>query len=267
MYLPLAAVIVGAVLLLHWLLHNGLKSSFRGIELQKLSGIGLSTVIWAAALLLLGWGTYRRNLEYANPYGIWESVVDYNPQNWRAFFNMGLAAVESGKGEEASKYYERALELAPRNAETHNNYGGLIYRTRPQEAIFHFKEAIRLKSDFAVAHGNLGWAYFNMGQIQEAYDEYAKAQRLDPEFPMIHKWLGMVEIKLGRFEEAFQHLQMALQQEPEDAQAHFFMGVTLESLNRRKEAVDHYRESLRIQPAALGPKANLSRLLSSGAQQ
>lgn len=264
MYLPLAAVVIGGVLLLHALFQTRFKSIFGREVWQRHFGIGLSAISWMVILPLLGWGTYRRNVQFADPVGIWEEVVKYRPNNERALINLGQKVAEIGKVEAASKYFLRALKLAPQSAEAHNNYGGLIYKKdHPEEAIAYFKEAIRLKPGYAEAHSNLGWAYYNLGQFQEVYNEYAIAQRLDPEFPMIHMRMGMVEIRLGRYQEALQHLEAAIRRQPENGEGHFFMGVALEFLGRKVEAVDHYRESLRIQPAALGPKANLNRLLSS----
>ena len=51
---------------------------------------------------------------------------------------------------------------------------GVVYRRlgRYQEAVEAFKQAIRLKPDYANAHYNLGVTYFLLGDTSSALQEY-----------------------------------------------------------------------------------------------
>lgn len=52
----------------------------------------------------------------------WERAVELDPQNPRAYNNLGVAYERSGKFEEALEAYETALELLPTNEQIRQNY-------------------------------------------------------------------------------------------------------------------------------------------------
>lgn len=61
---------------------------------------------------------------------------------------------------------------------------GVAYRNleRYREAIEAYREALRLKPDFATAWNNLGFAYQKMGRSREEIEAYQEALRLKPDF-------------------------------------------------------------------------------------
>ena len=54
-------------------------------------------------------------------------------------------------------------------------------KSKHDEAIAEYREAIRLKPDFAEAHNNLGNALQAKGKLDEAIAEYREAIRLKPD--------------------------------------------------------------------------------------
>jgi predicted O-linked N-acetylglucosamine transferase (SPINDLY family) len=53
-------------------------------------------------------------------------------------------------------------------------------------AVAAYRQAIRLKPDYALAHGNLGNALKDMGQLEEAVASFREAIRLKPDFAEAH---------------------------------------------------------------------------------
>jgi tetratricopeptide (TPR) repeat protein len=73
------------------------------------------------------------------------------------------------------------LGLQPDHPEYHCNLGAtLIDLGVVDEAIFHFREAIRLRPDFAAAHNNLANALRLLGDRASAIEHFRKAVQLDP---------------------------------------------------------------------------------------
>jgi tetratricopeptide (TPR) repeat protein len=58
----------------------------------------------------------------------------------------------------------------------------LVQLGRPQEAIGHYEQAVRLKPDFAEAHYNWGVALEQAGRVQEAIGHYEQSLRIKPDF-------------------------------------------------------------------------------------
>ncbi|MGQ0678283.1 MAG: tetratricopeptide repeat protein [Actinomycetota bacterium] len=110
------------------------------------------------------------------------SIIDQDPDNKFAYFNLGIIAQSGGRGSEAAYYYRRALardlnflpalfnlaileEVAGRNLEA-----GVIYR-----------QILRSHPDHAGTHFNLGLLLKNkLGNPDEGQAEINEALRLDP---------------------------------------------------------------------------------------
>ena len=54
-------------------------------------------------------------------------------------------------------------------------------------AIYHFREAIRIKPDYAKAYNNLGHALFLQGGIDEAIRSFQQALLLKPDYALAQK--------------------------------------------------------------------------------
>jgi tetratricopeptide (TPR) repeat protein len=74
-------------------------------------------------------------------------------------------------------------------------------------AIVEFREAIRLKKDYARAHNNLGNALMDKGQVDEAIIYFQEAIRLKKDYPEAHCSLGLVLEQKGQFREALEELR------------------------------------------------------------
>ena len=70
------------------------------------------------------------------------------------------------------------------------------------EAVSAFRQALALRSDFADAWNELGYAFRNQGRYPESLDAYHEALRLRPDFPEALEYLGEAYIKMGRLDDA-----------------------------------------------------------------
>ena len=78
------------------------------------------------------------------------------------------------------------------SAETHYSLGNALHdKGQDDAAIAEYREAIRLKPDFFMAHSNLGSALGHEGQYDAAIAEDREAIRLKPGFAEAHNNLGM----------------------------------------------------------------------------
>jgi tetratricopeptide (TPR) repeat protein len=138
LYLPLAAVAVGAVI--------GYDRWARGV-FRRLTTLRRVCTIALAALVVAGLGgaTIRRNLDYQNEVALWESVVANRPENPRAHNSLGRALVRAGDTSAAIPAFTRAVERLPGYADAHYNLGlALASQHAFDEASRHLAEAVRL---------------------------------------------------------------------------------------------------------------------------
>ena len=107
---------------------------------------------------------------------------------FRLFFWVSIVAIlfvvtpamvfsQGGELENAQK----KVQQNPNDAETHFELG-IIYNNLSfyKDAIFSYKEAIRIKPDFLDAHFNLGLTYEKLGYYQDAISSYKEALKINP---------------------------------------------------------------------------------------
>jgi tetratricopeptide (TPR) repeat protein len=225
-------------------------------EIEFLSPLVLSAVVGILALdrtladrlawrraARCGWGLL---LGFSVAFNLLASVV----RCAEAENNLGLALEERGEVKEATKYFNRALQLNPDFAEAHSNLGtALVGLGEPQKALQQFEKSVQLRPDWAPAHYNLGVALEAVGgRMPEAIAQYQKALRVDPGYAEAHDHLANVLARSGKLEDAIAHYQEVLRLKPDDAEAHLNLGAAFAKLGKSEEAIQHYEMALRIQP-------------------
>ena len=99
-----------------------------------------------------------------------------------------------------------------------------------------------------MAHNNLGYAFFQKGQVDEATAHYQKALELNPNDAEAHNNLGNVFIKKGQVDDAMGHYQKALKINPYLADVHYNLGNVLFAKGQMAEAIAEYQKALKINP-------------------
>ena len=116
----------------------------------------------------------------------------------------GVLAPEAARPEPSSPAVEeRRPSPAVTDAEGEYNRGLRARVARDwTEAVSAFRQALALRSDFADAWNELGYAFRNQGRYPESLDAYHEALRLRPDFPEALEYLGEAYIKMGRLDDA-----------------------------------------------------------------
>ena len=169
-----------------------------------------------------------------------------HPFGWKV---LGALLGQSGKKVEAINANQTAVQLAPQDAEAHNNLGNTLQELgKLEEAEASLRLAIVLKPDLAEAHNNLGATLQELGRLEEAKNSYRQAIVLKPNFTEAHYNLGVVLKKLGKLEEAEASLRHSILLNPDYAEAHSNLGNTLKELGRLEEAEAIYAQAIVLKP-------------------
>uniref|UniRef100_A0A3Q4H7P5 Uncharacterized protein n=1 Tax=Neolamprologus brichardi TaxID=32507 RepID=A0A3Q4H7P5_NEOBR len=96
-----------------------------------------------------------------------------------------------------------AIKQNPMLAEAYSNLGN-VYKERGQlqEAIEHYRHALRLKPDFIDGYINLAAALVAAGDMEGAVQAYVSALQYNPDLYCVRSDLGNLLKALGRLEEA-----------------------------------------------------------------
>ena len=92
---------------------------------------------------------------------------------------------DQAEQEYAGRLARRAAELDESDPWAHMALGYLAFTQRATaEAVQHFQTALDLNSNFAAAHGYVGWALVFDGQSEEAMGHFEQAMRMSPRDPL-----------------------------------------------------------------------------------
>jgi tetratricopeptide (TPR) repeat protein len=146
----------------------------------------------------------------------------------------------------------RALNLNRDLAEAHAALAYAKFRGEWDwaEAEREFKEAIRLKPDYASAHQWYANYLAARGRFPEAVEETRTAQGLDKYAPIIQSHLGLIYFFMGnsdpaRFEDAIRESRRTLEQlDPNFFAARRYMGLAYAQTGKYKEAVEEYEKAV-----------------------
>ncbi len=125
-------------------------------------------------------------------------AVEADPTLPQAHNALALVLHTMGKDADALVHYRRAVELHPTFSEAYNNMGILLLDSgHPKEAVEAFKTALGqiLYNTPHLAEGNMGWAYYVMGDVDKAIEHISAAVAQQPRFCRGYQWLARIALE------------------------------------------------------------------------
>jgi tetratricopeptide (TPR) repeat protein len=179
---------------------------------------------------------------------------------------VALATISHGRARfyrEPLVFHEQWARTRPGSANAHNGLGvALARRGRTEEAIEHYREAIRLRADHPHAHGNLGLALVDAGAPDDALERFRRAIDLRPDYAEAHYNLANLLSERGRSEEAERHYREALRIRPYYVEALNNYGALFAARGRTAEALDLFARVIEIDPGHARARVNSGILLA-----
>ena len=186
MYLPLASLVVAAVVLVYLVGHRLLDLAVADVRRRRVVGVAAAIVTVGGVASTLGSATYARNRDYWSDERIWEDTVAKRPNNPRARVNYGIDLQAAGRLADAEQQLREAVRLKDTSAPAHANLGPLLCATgRFDDCIFHLNRALELDPDYTPAHANLAEAYAASGRRALAAQQFALALEAAPDRPFL----------------------------------------------------------------------------------
>ena len=95
---------------------------------------------------------------------------------------MGTAARALGRSEAGTRYFERAVEIEPDNAEALDHLAMARFeQQRYEEALGLYRTMLEIRPDSAQTHANLGATLYYLDRLEEALRSFEEALMLEPE--------------------------------------------------------------------------------------
>lgn len=151
------------------------------------------------------------------------------------------ALASSGKWNSAIELHLQALQLDPKQEQTHINLISLYGRTGDfPSAEKHYQLSLALNPNRDEAHYNFAVLLSSRGRLPEAIRFYKKALAVNPQHPEANNNLAYLLAAQNQFDVALRHVETALENRPDYPQAHFNAGSIELRRKRYRDAIRHY---------------------------
>jgi tetratricopeptide (TPR) repeat protein len=191
----------------------------------------LPIVAMAAMALLVT--TVRRNAVYQSELTVWADAIEKYPDNPRAHANLGVALRAIGKTDQAIQHYREALRIEPRSCNALINLGNALRQQgKLDEAVEKYRLAVETSPNNPDAQLMLGTAYYEQNKLDDAVRQYQEALRIKPAFAHAHYCLGLALEAQGRADQAIGEYSAVLAIQPNHAEAQKAMKMAQEGLPR-----------------------------------
>ena len=107
--------------------------------------------------------------------------------------------------------YKQALKIKPDYAEAYYNMGvALNDKGDPEAAIESYKQALKIKPDYAEAYNNIGNVLKDQGDLEAAIDSYKQAININPDYAEAYYNLSLLHLLRGNLDEGFKYHEWRL---------------------------------------------------------
>ena len=267
MYLPLAAIMVLAVVGLAWALERWARredpasgEATEGSERWKRAHMAGVALI-AGVVIALAAGTVVRNREYASAVSLARTTLDRWP-NARARHSLGVALLAEGQREAGITELRQAVSEDPAAQYT---LGVALYQDgKLDEAMQQLREFLAresLRIEVPIAHELVGRILKTQGRFAEAADTFQQVLGMTPSNTALHGLLAESLFRQEKFAEAIPHYQQFLAYRPADVAAQVQLGIAYAALGRQDEAIAQFRRVVDLNPQDAVAHRNLARAL------
>lgn len=187
--------------------------------------------------------------QYEEALGIYEQVINLNPNLIRAYIGKGNALANLERSGEALVAFEQAIRLDSKSAIAHYGTGLALYDLeRYKEALNVCNRAIDLDPNLARAYYTKGNVLAELNRNIEALEAYDQAIYLDPKTATVYHNKGSVLRVLKQYTEAVEAYDQAIHLDPKTAIIHYNRGKALYELKRYTQALEAYKQAIRLDP-------------------
>jgi tetratricopeptide (TPR) repeat protein len=239
--------------------------------------------------------------DYAAAAPLLRKVVEADPKNYVAWFDLGFAENGMGDVAESIAAYRKSVAAKPDVFESNLNLGLQLAKTsqpdaeqflraathlkptsqpaegqerawlslahvleaaKPDEALAAYRQAATLQPKDAEPHLAAGLLLEKQDKFSDAVDEYKQALALDPNSDAL-TGLANVYLRGRQFPEAEEYLRKLVAAHPDDVGAHIELGRVLVAQGKNDAALSELQAGAKLAPADVSVQRDLAELYTT----
>jgi arylsulfatase A-like enzyme/Tfp pilus assembly protein PilF len=172
--------------------------------------------------------------------------LELNPEFDQALTGIAHALFRLSNDPEAQQWLEKALHYNPQNYRALYELGLIKAKTDKSAAITILERARNIQPNFAPVSRDLGVLQFEQKKYAEAAENLAKAVELGVQEATVFNFLGISYTQTNRRLKGIESYKRALEIDPALAEAHLNLGFAYQQMGRRQAARDEYAQACRL---------------------
>jgi len=241
--------------------------------------------------------------DYAAAAPLLQKVVNANPNNYQAWFDLGFVYHALEKADDSTAAYRKSVAAKPDIFESNLNLGlslaaayqpdaevylraatklkptahvdegkarawlslaHVLEASKPEEAVEAYHQAALLQPKNPEPHLSAGPLLEKQNRFADAEQEYKQVLALDPKSSDALTGLANLYMRGRRFPEAEEILRKLLVLHPDDASAHMQLGRMLAAAGKNDDAIAELQAGLKLAPGDAGLQGDLADLYAKG---
>ena len=181
-----------------------------------------------------------------------QDALRLDPKNEQVYFNLGMLYLKFHTPELASLVFEHGLKEMPNSPLLWMGMGLTQHLAeRTEKAATALKKAVELDPAFTDAYIVLGDVLESDNNLEDALPVFQTAIQKQPDLYIGYFYYGKILLKMndGRMEQSIEALRKCTQLRPEFAEGHYELGRALEYAGHIEEAIAEYKASAERDPA------------------
>jgi len=178
-----------------------------------------------------------------------QQILQHQPNHAFALHLLGVIAHQVGKNPLAVELIQKAIQSNANVALFHANISEILRILHClDDSISHGEKAVMLEPQMAMAHSNLGIAYYDRKDYEKAEACQQRALKIDPGFAQSLNNLGNIRRECKHHEEAIGLYRQAIAANPNYLEPLNNLGALLLEDDRTQEAIAALTRALQLNP-------------------
>jgi arylsulfatase A-like enzyme/Flp pilus assembly protein TadD len=175
-----------------------------------------------------------------------QRCLDLNPNFDNAMTGLARALAKLGRADEAKSWLNRALQSNPQNYRAWYQMGLLDAGSDPAAALSAYEKTITIQPNFSAGQRELGMLLFQQKNYAAAAPHLEKTIGLGLEDARLHNFLGICYNRTNRTLKAVREFQRAIELDPKLAEAHLNLAYAHQLLHHAKAAHEEYATACKL---------------------
>ncbi|QWD22996.1 tetratricopeptide repeat protein [Polynucleobacter paneuropaeus] len=191
------------------------------------------------------------------------SFIKHNPNNFDAYFYLGIAYGYSNRLIEGIETLKTAISIDSKNINVLHNLANLYTLINNHQASFDtLEQALAINPKDTDLWINRGLALSDLNRYQEAVDSFDKAIEISSNLSVAWLNKGVIHKKLNEFSLAKKCYEEAIKYQADYAEAFYNLGLLLKNEQKTLEAVSYFRKAVELRPSYKNALFSLGNSLS-----